>query len=229
MSDDAHRRGSVVGYAAASIYRAWISGQLGSLKDGEAHLRSAVDLAREHGLTFWLPSAFQCGADILLERPSVDDMSQLVESLAMPPGLAATISGAFVSAVRGRLRLAQGRRVEAIADLFSYPCQIASDAGEVTVTTVATREAWIPQVGRLVSAYRAIGVRSAAFTELHAIELTSRLAQVTVRWTLADGMGRSIYDFEASYSLADYGNGMRIAAIAHNEALRLRASLLRAE
>ena len=54
--------------------------------------------------------------------------------------------------------------VEAIADLFSYPCQIASDAGEVTVTTVATREAWVPQVDRLVSAYRAIGVRSAAFS-----------------------------------------------------------------
>ena len=115
---------------------------------------------------------------------------------------------------------------EAIADLFSHPCRIASDAGEVTVTTVATYEAWVPQVERLVSAYRAIGVRSAAFTELHAIELTSRLAQVTVRWTLADGMGRSIYDFDASYSLADHGNGMRIAAIAHNETLRLRASLL---
>lgn len=100
-----------------------------------------------------------------------------------------------------------------------YPCQIASDAGEVPVTTVATHEAWVPQVERLVSAYRATGVRNAAFTELHAIELTSRLAQVTVRWTLADGMGRSIYDFEASYSVADHGDGMRIAAIAHNEAL----------
>jgi DNA-binding CsgD family transcriptional regulator len=135
MSDDAHRRGSVVGYAAASIYRAWISGQLGSLKDGEAHLRSAVDLAREHGLTFWLPSAFQCGADILLERPSVDDMSQLVESLAMPPGLAATISGAFVSAVRGRLRLAQGRRVEAIADLRS--------AGEIAIGARVSNPLWL--------------------------------------------------------------------------------------
>src|SRR5215217_7191010 len=92
--------------------------------------------------------------------------------------------------------------VEAIADLFCYPCQLASDAGEVTVTTVATRDAWLPQVERLVSAYRAIGVRSAAFSELHAIELTSRLAQVTVRWTLADEMDRSIYDFDASYSLA---------------------------
>ena len=72
---------------------------------------------REHGLTFWLPSAFQCGADILLERPSVDDIAQLVESLTLPASLAATISGAFVLAVRGRLRLARGQRPEAIADL----------------------------------------------------------------------------------------------------------------
>jgi hypothetical protein len=88
--------------------------------------------------------------------------------------------------------------VEAIVDLFSYPCQITSDAGEVTVTTVGTREAWVPEVERLVSAFREIGVRSAAFLELYVIELTSRLAQVTVRWALADGKGRSIYDFEAS-------------------------------
>ena len=135
MADDAHRRGSVVGYAAASIYHAWIKAQRGSLKDGEAHLRSAVDLAREHSLTFWLPSAFQCGVDILLERPSVDDKSQLVESLALPPTLAATISGAFVSAVRGRLRLAQGRRAEAIADLRR--------AGEIAIGARVSNSLWL--------------------------------------------------------------------------------------
>jgi hypothetical protein len=86
--------------------------------------------------------------------------------------------------------------------------------------TVGTRQAWAPQIERLVSAYREIGVRSTAFGQL-----TSRLAQVTVRWTLADGKGRSIYDFEASYSLADHGNGMPIAAIKHNEMPRLRAAV----
>jgi hypothetical protein len=91
--------------------------------------------------------------------------------------------------------------------------------------TVGTRQAWAPQIERLVSAYREIGVRSIAFGQLHVIELTSRLAQVTVRWTLADGKGRSIYDFEASYSLADHGNGMPIAAIKHNEMPRLRAAV----
>jgi DNA-binding CsgD family transcriptional regulator len=135
MSDDAHRRGSVVGYAAASIYHAWIRAQRGSLIDGEAHLRSGVDLSREHGLTFWLPSAFQCGADILLERPSVDDMSQLVESLTLPASLAATISGAFVLAVRGRLRLARGQRPEAIADLRR--------AGEIALGARVVNPLWL--------------------------------------------------------------------------------------
>jgi DNA-binding CsgD family transcriptional regulator len=135
MSDDAHRRGSVVGYTAASIYRAWINAQRGRLKDGEAHLRSAVDLAREHGLTFWLPSAFQCGADILLERPSVDDMSQLVEAMAIPPTLAMTISGAFVSAMRGRMRLVRGRRMEAIRDLRT--------AGEIALGAGVNNPLWL--------------------------------------------------------------------------------------
>ena len=109
-------------------------------------------------------------------------------------------------------------------------CQIAERHREVTVTTVATREAWVPQVDRLVSAYRAIGVRSAAFTELRD-RAPLRLAQVTVRWTLADVMGRSIYDFEASYSLADHGAMACGSRPSHTtkRALRLRASrLLRA-
>jgi hypothetical protein len=117
--------------------------------------------------------------------------------------------------------------VEAIVDLFSYPCQITSDAGEVTVTTLGSREAWVPQIDRLVAAYREIGVRTAEVLELHLIELTSLVAQVSVHWGLADGEGRSIYDFDASYTVADRGDGMRITAIAHNEMPRLRAAVER--
>jgi DNA-binding CsgD family transcriptional regulator len=117
MSEDANRRGSIVGFAAASIYRAWIKVQRGKLREAEADLRSGIDLCREHGLTFWLPTAFQCGADVLLERPQADDAAQLVESVVLPPSLAATISGAFVLAVRGRLRWARGEHDGTAADL----------------------------------------------------------------------------------------------------------------
>lgn len=115
--------------------------------------------------------------------------------------------------------------VSAIADLFSYPCQITSDAGEIAITTVPTREAWVPQIERLVEAYRTIGVRSAEILELGTSELTPRLAQATVHWGLVDAGGQRLYDFTASYTLADRGEGLRISALAHNETPRLRAFL----
>ena len=115
----------------------------------------------------------------------------------------------------------------AIVDQFCYPCQITSDAAEVTVTIVPTREAWIPQIERLVGTYRAIGVHAAEQVELRLNELTPRLAQAAVRWRLVDRDGRQLYEFDASYTLADFGHGFRIGAIAHNEAPQLNALLER--
>lgn len=112
----------------------------------------------------------------------------------------------------------------AIADLFSYPCQITS-GDEIAVTVVPTREAWVPQLQRLIDGYRAIGFRSAEVLDLRATELTPRLTQAAVHWRLVDGEGRPLYEFKASYTLADFGQGLRISALAHNETPRLRALL----
>ncbi len=112
-----------------------------------------------------------------------------------------------------------------IADLFTYPCLIMNDAGEVTLTTVPTREAWLPQLERLLAAYQGIGVRSAHVLEQRVTELTPRLAQAVVRWRLIGGEERPLYDFDAAYTLADLGDGLRIAAIARNETPKLRALL----
>jgi len=54
----------------------------------------------------------------------------------------------------------------AIADLFSYPCQITSGDPEIAVTTIGSGEVWVAQMERLVAAYRAIGVRSAEALEV---------------------------------------------------------------
>lgn len=115
----------------------------------------------------------------------------------------------------------------AIADLFFYPCQITSDAGEITVMTVPTRDLWLPQIELLVEAYRSIGVRSAEVVELQVIELTPRLADAVIRWRLVDREGQPLYDFDAAYTLADSGAGLRITAIAHNETPRLRGAVAR--
>lgn len=130
----------------------------------------------------------------------------------------------FLDAYRAAFEAFDG---PAIADLFSYPCQISSDPGEITVTTVPSREAWLPEIERLLAAYRVLGVRSAELRELQVIELTPRLTQAAVRWSLVGGEGARIYDFDASYTLADLGQSTRITAIAHNETPRLRASLER--
>jgi len=115
----------------------------------------------------------------------------------------------------------------AIADLFFYPCQMTSDAGEITVMTVPARDLWLPQIERLVEAYRSIGVRSAEVVELQVVELTPRLAQAAITWRLVDGSGQPLYDFHAAYTLADPGTGLRISAIAHNESPRLGAAMAR--
>ena len=115
----------------------------------------------------------------------------------------------------------------AIVDLFFYPCQITSDAGEITVMTVPTRDLWLPQIERLVEAYQSIGVRSAEVVKLQVVELTPRLAQAAITWRLVDGAGQQLYGFDAAYTLADPGTGLRITAIAHNETPRLRATVAR--
>lgn len=109
----------------------------------------------------------------------------------------------------------------AIADLFAYPLQVATDAARVDVATVPTREAWLPQIERLVAAYRAIGVRAAHIDELDILRPTPNIRLATVRWRLSDAGGEEIYTFDASYSLVDRGDGLRITAIFHDETPRL--------
>ena len=109
----------------------------------------------------------------------------------------------------------------AIADLFAYPLQIGTDAAGVDVATVATREAWLPQIEQLVAAYRTIGVRDARIAELEVLKPTPNIRLATVRWRLSDADGEEIYTFDASYSLVDRGDDLRITAIVHDETPRL--------
>jgi len=66
---------------------------------------------------FAIPSAIFAGTKVLLERSGVDDIATLVESVELEPALLATISGGWLLAARGRLRIARGRRTEGIEDL----------------------------------------------------------------------------------------------------------------
>lgn len=117
--------------------------------------------------------------------------------------------------------------VSAIADHFAFPLHITSDAGQVAPLTVATRQDWIGIVQRLLAVRRAIGFSFARALNLVAIELSSRLIQAVVHWSLLDSAGGTLYDFNAAYSLATIDGVVRITAISHNEVPRYREYLAR--
>jgi heme-degrading monooxygenase HmoA len=113
---------------------------------------------------------------------------------------------------------------DGIADLFSYPCQVTGSA-RAEPTTAASRQAWLPQLERLVSAYREIGVHSAHIGAVRTIALAPDILQTVVRWEVADAGGGTIYSFDAAYTLTDDGEALRVGAIAENETPQLRAVL----
>ena len=116
---------------------------------------------------------------------------------------------------------------EAISACYAFPCQVTSDGDTVTVTSVPTVEAWRPGIERILGAYRLLGVRTATVAELRVEPVTAHVAHAVVRWALVDGTGAPVYDFTASYTVADLGDGLRIVAIAHNETPRLLAAVAR--
>jgi heme-degrading monooxygenase HmoA len=128
-------------------------------------------------------------------------------------------AGAFFQAYRAAFERFDA---EAIANLFTYPCQITSAAQQATVTTVSSREEWLPQLRQLVDSYRKIGVRAAQVVDLDTVELAENVIVAVVRWELLGQTVERLYAFDASYTLVDRGDGLRINAITHNEVPRLR-------
>ncbi len=65
----------------------------------------------------------------------------------------------------------------AIADHFAYPCHITSDAGEITLMPVTSRQAWVGQLEQLLKLYRTSACSSAQVLDLTFAQLSPRLVQ----------------------------------------------------
>jgi ATP/maltotriose-dependent transcriptional regulator MalT len=115
----ARSRGSVAELAVAACVRAAVRARRGELVAAESDVRTAMEIAAEHGATFVVPSALYCGADALIERPELADVTALATGIELDPGLARTATGALLREVRGRLALAAGDFAAARAELQS--------------------------------------------------------------------------------------------------------------
>jgi len=114
-----------------------------------------------------------------------------------------------------------------IAAHFAYPAHITSDAGTVTLMTVADKAAWAASLTQLLQMYRAVGVSKAHLVSITTTEISPRLVHAAVRWALADASGQPLYEFDALYTLAESEGTLRISTIAHNEVPQLRACFAR--
>src|SRR5215210_5743744 len=99
-----------------------------------------------------------------------------------------------------RAAFAQGDAA-AILDHFAFPCHITGEAREITLTTIASREEGARMVGQLLEMYRTVGVATARVLDLNVSEISPRLLQALVHWSLEYATGAVVYAFEASYTL----------------------------
>ena len=119
------------------------------------------------------------------------------------------------------------RDAKAIADHFRFPLHVAGDSGEVTVVSIPSIGAWIPQLERLLGSYAQLDVKTAKMREGRTTRFSPRLAQTAIGWALESSGGKTIYEFDATYTLVATGDALKITAIAHNEQLRAREAMAR--
>ena len=113
---DAKRRGSIAAHATALAWSSALSLRAGNLSAATDDGHAALELCERHQLCFMAPFAAAFLSEALLERGQPRDAEQVISSAPLDT-LAGTIAHALCLVPRARVRLALGRRAQAIEDL----------------------------------------------------------------------------------------------------------------
>lgn len=111
------RAGAMAGIFTGVAFRGFVHARRGELAAAEAVLPPLIAMAAESGMSMWTITVYWLLAEVLLERPSLQDVAAEVETIQLEPGFMATQSGAMLLEVRGRLRRQRGDHTGAIGDL----------------------------------------------------------------------------------------------------------------
>ncbi len=117
IATEARRSGALIGGVTAMIIRSVMHVRRGELTAAEIDLRTALDTGMHREMPLILNGSLVFLNDLLLERPSLEDVAALVEATELDRAFLATTTGAMLLETRGRLRLARGERESAVADL----------------------------------------------------------------------------------------------------------------
>lgn len=120
--DDARRRGSLPRFICIATLRSHGAYRSGALADAEADGRDAYEAARLYGHHFWLPGAVAAVLNPLVEHGCLDDAETVLRQSLVEErhgGSHAFCWAAMLLPARGRLRIAQSRLEEGLADLLA--------------------------------------------------------------------------------------------------------------
>jgi DNA-binding CsgD family transcriptional regulator len=109
MRAEAHRSGSVRGLFVTYVTLGLLKLRLGALPEADAAARVGLHVAQAADFAQGLPLVATVLADIAIEAGELDEAQALLE---LPPELRTV----WIPAARGRLRLAQGRPADALAE-----------------------------------------------------------------------------------------------------------------
>src|SRR5215472_10947288 len=113
MLAEAHRSGSASGLVNTYTILGLLKLRLGALPEADAAARVAVRVAREGDFAPGISTMIL--ADVAAEAGELEEAQALL-ALLPPGGWLTGLAAAQILATRGRLRLAQGRAAEALAD-----------------------------------------------------------------------------------------------------------------
>ncbi|MGN6167258.1 MAG: hypothetical protein ACTHQQ_03680, partial [Solirubrobacteraceae bacterium] len=126
MIAEVHRSGSARGFVAVYSTLGLLQLRLGALPEADAAARVALRVLREGDFAPGLAFAATVLADVAVEADALDEAQALIDLLPQE-GWPAGVGTVLIPAARGRLRLAQGRPVEALADFEACARMFSAD------------------------------------------------------------------------------------------------------
>ena len=117
LESAARNQGSIANALVAEGYRGWSATRRGDLVQAEELLRPAVETTHSSGMFLYLVTALWWLVDAIRERPALDDLARLTESLELPPAVTDTAVGAWPLLARAQVRAMRGARKLAERDL----------------------------------------------------------------------------------------------------------------
>ena len=127
MLEQVQKSGSARGLVAVYSTLGLLKLRLGALPDGDAAARVALEVLQEGDFAPGIGFAATVLAHVAVEAGQLDEAHELLDLLPQegwPPGVGTVL----IPAARGRLRLAQGRPAEALADFELSMALFASEA-----------------------------------------------------------------------------------------------------